>query len=241
MRAALSFHGIDESGSVLSMSAGELASLVRGVRDAGHEIVPLAELLGEPETPDRVALTFDDGFHSVFEEALPVLRAADAPATLFLTTGFVGKDNGWPGQPAWAPRFPMLTWQEVEALHEAGWTIEAHTARHADLRGLSDDQLEDELAGADAALEERLGRRPEGLAYPYGFHDVRVREKARSRYRFAVTTELAPLSRGRDDPMALPRLDSFYLRSPRLHRHFGGALLQGYLGARRLLRRVRGR
>lgn len=240
MRAALTFHSIDESGSVLSMSAAELASLAQAIRDSGHEIVPLAELLAEPEQPDRVALTFDDGFRSVFDQALPVLRQAGIPATLFLTTGFVGKENVWPGQPDWAPRFPMLAWHEVEALHAAGWRIEAHTAQHADLRGQSESQLDEELGRADEALEQRLGRRPEAFAYPYGHHDDRVRRCVRRRYRWAVTTELAALSGPADDPVALPRLDSFYLRSARVHRHFGGALFSRYLGARRFLRRVRG-
>lgn len=238
MRAALTFHGVDGTGSVLSVSPQALAGVVTAIRASGHEIVPLAELMEKPEIPNRVALTFDDGFRSVHAAALPVLREAAAPATLFLTTGFLGGDNHWPGQPAWAPRFEMLGWNEVEALHGAGWAIEAHTGHHVDLRALGDDELEAELAAADEILQTRLGRPPQAFAYPYGYHDERVRKLAAARYRWSWTTELAVLAAD-DDPARLPRLDAFYLRSARVHRHFGSRRFSLYLALRRWLREVR--
>jgi peptidoglycan/xylan/chitin deacetylase (PgdA/CDA1 family) len=240
MRAIFTFHGVDESGSVLSVSPGELRGLVRAVRAAGHAIVPLAELVAEPARPDRVALTFDDGFRSVHDEALPLLREEGAPAALFLTTGFVGRDNGWPSQPAWAPRIPLVGWQEVEALAAAGWAIESHTASHPDLRGLSDAALEDELAGASEALARRLGRRPEAFAYPYGHCDARVAAAVARHHRIAATTRLAALGPS-DDPLRLPRLDAFYLRAPRVQALFGGALFRGWIAARAALRGLRAR
>jgi len=239
VRAVLTFHGVDDTGSVLSVSSDALAGLVAGIRAADHEIVPLARLMEKPEIPDRVALTFDDGFRSVHEAALPVLRDADAPATLFLTTGFLGGDNHWPGQPGWAPRFPMLDWNHVEALHAAGWAIEAHTGRHLDLRTLGSDELDAELAAADDAIEARLGRRPEAFAYPYGYHDERVRERVSRRYRWSWTTRLAVLD-GAEASTMLPRLDAFYLRSPRVYGRFGRSGFSLYLALRRFLREVRG-
>jgi len=241
-RAILTFHGVDPSGSVLSVSRAELASLVASIRDAGWQIVPLETLLASRAAAPRVALTFDDGFASLHSDALPVLREAGAPATLFLTTGWLGRDNRWPGQPAFAPVFPMLRWDQVEALAAAGFTIEAHAVNHPDLRALSDDALEPELAECDAAIAARLGRAPRGFAYPYGWHDDRVVAAVRRRYRFAVTTRMALLPDDEDlDLHLLPRLDAYYLRSPRVHRPFGGARMRGWLAARRALRGVRER
>ncbi len=81
----------------------------------------------------------------------------------------------------------------------------------------ADQELEDECAAADEVIEQRLGRRPQYLAYPYGYIDERVRRLVRGRYRDAVTTRLPPL--GVDaDKAALPRIDSYYLRSALLYR-----------------------
>lgn len=242
VRAILTFHGVDPSGSVLSVSRAELASLVASIRDGGWEIAPLESLLDATSATPRVALTFDDGFASLHSDALPVLRDAAAPATLFLTTGWLGRDNRWPGQPAFAPVFPMLRWDQVETLAAAGFTIESHGVNHPDLRALPDDALEPELAECDAAIAARLGRAPRGFAYPYGWHDERVVAAVRRRYRFAVTTRMATLpGDGALDLHRLPRLDAYYLRSPRVHRPFGGARMRAWLAARTALRSLRER
>lgn len=241
MRAILTFHGIDDSGSVLSLAPVELADLVCGIRAAGHEIVPLTELLRSPEIDRRVALSFDDGFRSVHDAALPILRDAGAPATLFLTTGWLGRDNRWPGQPSFAPVFPMLSWEQVERLVAGGFTIEGHSTNHPDLCRLPDTAIEDELAQCDEAITRRLGRAPESFAYPYGAHDDRVVERVRPRYRWALTTRLSPLWRRDLDPHRLPRLDSYYLRTAASRRGFGSAPFRSRLFLRRALRAVRAR
>jgi peptidoglycan/xylan/chitin deacetylase (PgdA/CDA1 family) len=245
VRAVLTFHGVDESGSVLSFRPAGLRSLVQGIRASGHEVVSLRELLERPESPDRVALTFDDGFASVFEQALPVLREEGATATLFLTTGHVGKDNGWPSQPDWAPRFPMMDWEQVAGLLDAGWEVQSHTVQHPDLRELPDDQIREELAGAREALEQRLGLPQEKLdqfAYPYGATDDRVTDLVRLHSRVQVTTRMAPLDGLGPDAWAasgVPRLDTFYLQAPWLHAVFGSASFRGWVAARAAIRRWR--
>lgn len=241
MRAVLTFHGIDDTGSVLSMTTREFASLLEALRTRGVSIVPLADLLEDRETGDRVALTFDDGFASVRHAALPILQDAGAPATLFLTTGHVGKDNRWAGQPASIPVFPMLAWGDVEALAAAGIAIEAHTVSHPRLRRLSDAAIEDELEGCDAEIARRLGRSPTAFAYPYGDLDARVVAAARRRYRCAVTTELAWLPARGCDLLRVPRLDAFYLRSPAVQRRFGTAGFRAFMRARAAARGLRAR
>lgn len=53
---------------------------------SGAELPPLA-----------CALTFDDGWRDNFSYAFPVLRAEQAPATIYLVSGFVGSNYGfWP-------------------------------------------------------------------------------------------------------------------------------------------------
>ena len=244
MRAVLTFHSVDPSGSVLAVAAEQLRSLIQGIRASGHEIVALRDLLAHPDARDRVALTFDDGFRSVHDAALPILREEGATATVFLTTDFVGRDNGWPTQPSWAPRLPLMEWGQVEALYAAGWEVQAHTGSHPDLRALSDDAIRQEMDAADAAIEQRLGRRPDQFAYPYGYVDERVGALARDRYACCVTTEMATLDgRGEDDLLeaGVPRLDAFYIREGRWHRSFGGVRFRAWVRARAVLRRVRSR
>jgi peptidoglycan/xylan/chitin deacetylase (PgdA/CDA1 family) len=45
--------------------------------------------------PRAVCITFDDGYRSTHDLALPVLREFGFPATVFVTTGHIGSSNMW--------------------------------------------------------------------------------------------------------------------------------------------------
>lgn len=237
MRAVLTFHSIDDSGSVLSYPPKTFHKLLDAFERCEIPILDLDALL-QPDTPRGVVLTFDDGMRTVFTEALPILRSHSAPAHLFLTTGVVGATNRWPGQPASAPLFEMLQWSEIEALQGSGVRIEAHTVRHPDLRQLSDAALRDECEGADETVAAKLGVRPRYFAYPYGLSDARVRAFARQRYCGSLTTDLRMLRRD-EDKAALPRLDTYYLRHDMIFRDLQALHSRSYLGLRRALRLLR--
>ncbi len=238
MKAIITFHSIDDSGSVLSFPQQALDSLLQGIRDAGLPILDLPTLL-QAETRHGIALTFDDGMRSLYTHGLPVLRRHNAPAHLYLATASVGRSNRWPGQPEAAPDFDMLNWDEIEALHGAGIRIESHTHNHPDMRALDADAMEQECEQADALIEQRLGRRPRYFAYPYGYRNATACKVARRRYAGSVTTQLAVL-RGGEDPAELPRLDSYYLQAPWLQRRLDSLAARAYFRLRSLLRSVRG-
>ena len=237
MRAVITFHAIGQDASPLSYPAAALDAMLTAFRHSGLPVMTLDDLLA-PGVTRGVALTFDDGMASLHDDALPILRRHEAPAHLFLTTGAVGGDNHWYGQPAGAPRYPMLTWGQLEALHAGGVRIEGHTASHPDLRRLTPDQMDAEMGAADTLIEQRLGRLPAYFAYPYGYHDAGVRAVAKRRYAASFTTELAVL--GAEPPERLPRLDSHYLRSPALLKAIEGAPVGLYFRLRYLLRALRG-
>lgn len=69
--------------------------VVRRVREAGLEIIDLDEAARRMAAPDDgrrfVVLTFDDGYRNNLTEAYPVLRAHDAPFTVYLATGFADR------------------------------------------------------------------------------------------------------------------------------------------------------
>jgi peptidoglycan/xylan/chitin deacetylase (PgdA/CDA1 family) len=239
MRAILTFHSVDPSGSVLSIAPKQLRSLVAAIKRSGHRIVPLRDLLDSPAEARQIALTFDDGMRSLHEHALPVLRDEGAPATVFLTSDYVGRNNRWPSLPEHAPTMEMMNWDEVEDLHTAGWMVEAHTATHPDLRRLNDAAIREEFERGDQAIQVHLGYRPEVLAYPYGYWDERVRAVAAGCYRYSLTAQMGTLRARVADPHRIPRLETYYFRAPQIHSRFGTLPFAAYLVARAALRRLR--
>ena len=122
---------------------------------------------GEPVPAKGVVLTFDDGYRNNLENALPVLGEFGWPATIYIVVNAVGRDNFW-HDPATETRLPMLSWDEINILKNAGWDIGSHTLNHPRLTRLSLDQAKNEIVESRRILAETVGVPPVSFAHPYG-------------------------------------------------------------------------
>lgn len=235
MRAILTYHSIDESGSAISVGADALRGHARWLASGVVPVVPLAEITRAPAA--AVAVTFDDGFCSFCELAWPLLREHGIPVTLYVVSDRAGGRNDW-GPAGSVPLAPLLDWDVLARLAEEGVTLGAHTRSHPDLTRVDDAALADELDGCVERIERETGARPTSFAYPFGRFDERVAAAVRSRFATACTTELRPLGDD-EDPHRLPRLDMYYLRTPDGLDGWGSARMLRYLNTRRRLRRAR--
>jgi peptidoglycan/xylan/chitin deacetylase (PgdA/CDA1 family) len=240
MRAILTYHSVDPSGSVISIDPELFRQHVAWLASGPVRVLPLARLLEAPEHEDAVALTFDDAFSSVARDAVPHLRRHGLPATVFVVTRKVGGTNDWDVATPGIPSLPLMGWEELGALGASGVAVEAHTRTHAHLPSLSPDAVAEEMEGSAEDLERELGVRPAGFAYPYGALSPVAVERARTCYSWAVTARLDSLSRD-DPPHRLPRLDAYYYRDPRRLSAWGSARFLGHLWIRQAGRAVAGR
>jgi peptidoglycan/xylan/chitin deacetylase (PgdA/CDA1 family) len=228
-RAVLTFHSIDDSGSVVSYPIKAFRQLIDGLAAAAVPVVTFQQLL---QVEHGVTITFDDGMQSVHRHALPVLRANGFPAHLFLTTGAIGNGSLWS---AGSHQFEMLTWDEIGECANGGVTIECHTATHPDLRQLQPDEVAAECRRADDEIERHLRRRPALLAYPYGYHNPAVVRSVSGMYEACFTTRLAYF----DNASArgtIPRLDAYYLQPAILRDNPLSTVSRTYLGLRSMVR-----
>ncbi|MBM4015713.1 MAG: polysaccharide deacetylase family protein [Planctomycetes bacterium] len=248
MDALLAFHGIDDSGSVLSYPPDQFDRLLDLLQEAGVSFVSLDQLLAPPvagaaaaAARHRVALTFDDGLRSVHAAALPRLARRRLPFTVYVVADWIGRDNRWPGQPAAITRFELMGETELRELQAAGATLGGHTANHVDCRGLAPDVAQRELQESRTRLEQRFGAPFRHFAWPYGRFDAAARARVVATWESAATTLLDYLPA--DVPAArhdLPRLDSWYLRDPARRLPLFAPRTRAWIAWRRWLRRVRG-
>jgi len=197
-------------------------------------VVPLDEAL---HRPNCVAITFDDGFRNFLDHAAPILDHLRLPATVFVVSGYCGRNNNWPSQPSGVLDLPLMNWADLSSLPPL-ISIGAHTHTHPHLTSLTEAECERELRGCQDRIEQRIGRRIRCLAYPYGSRSASVMAAAGRYFDLAVGTSLRFLSSG-SCALDLPRIDAYYLRGRfSLERLFQplGAL---YIGVRSMLRSVR--
>ncbi|WP_026607890.1 polysaccharide deacetylase family protein [Methylocapsa acidiphila] len=173
------------------------------------KIVSLPQLLEDRlDHPFQAAVTFDDGYASLRDKALPILRDVGATASVFLNTGCLADQSRNPSDLALGhyPQEFFLSWRDIETLASEAWTIGAHGVDHIDLSAASAASIEAQLCGSKAAIESRIGP-AEFFAYPWGRHNEATRRAAKQAgYRFALSCDHGPVGQG-FDPWAAPRVN----------------------------------
>lgn len=116
-------------------------------------------------------------------------------------------DEGVPGTPFPFEQNRLMSWDQASSMEAGLITFGSHGMSHRPMPQCGVTELENELRGAKATLEARLGRVIDTLAYPGGAHDDRVvRSAAAAGYRAAFT--LVPgLCAPARDALRLPRIN----------------------------------
>ena len=238
----LTFHAIDDQASVISFPPRVFNRGMALLHDNGYRTLSLVELVsylhrGVPFPERYFAITFDDGYRSVYDQAFPILHHYGFSATLFLTTGESGDCMDRARLPSMSGR-PMLSWSEIKEMHRCGIEFGAHTLTHPDLTRLPEMLLTTEILGGKAVIEDALGGAVATFAYPFGRYDNRSRELVSHYFVCACSDELG-LVRPGSDVYAMERVDAYYLRTERLFAAMSKRLFPLYVRARAVPRQLR--
>ena len=115
------------------------------------------------------AVTFDDGYLDNFENAIPILKELNLPATFFVSTGLIGTDKGLPHDlEKLGKAVPVMNWEQLAEMHTAGFEIGAHTVNHINCANIELEKVKEELQESKQTIELKLNTRKVAFAYPYG-------------------------------------------------------------------------
>ncbi|MBO4991127.1 MAG: polysaccharide deacetylase family protein [Firmicutes bacterium] len=187
----LMYHHLAETGDggdIISVEDFEshMATLTR----AGYTAVDFDDLKSYveqgvelPEKP--VVITFDDGYESNLTLAYPILKRYGMKATVFAIGVSIGKDTYKDTGESMIPHFSL----EEAALCADAITVGSHGYNIHEVAGRDPEPirqgvlqkeseteeeyiqfLRNDCEAMDALFEEALGRTPQVLAYPFGWH-----------------------------------------------------------------------
>lgn len=167
----LMYHSIDDHpDDPYSVTVDAFRQQIAWLSDNGFEVVSLQFLLRAIQTGDhravrkKVVITFDDGCRDFVDNALPVLQAQGATATMFLVTEMFGGRSSWN---KCAPDVPLMIEDEVRFIRAQGISLGSHTATHAKLTELGVEELRRQVVDSRDTLA-RLGESFFALSYPWG-------------------------------------------------------------------------
>ena len=159
-------------------------------RELGFQTITFADLLNEnSELPAKpLIITFDDGYKSVVETALPLMQDFAFKGVVYMPTNYVGKTNDWDVQLG-RKKFQHLTADDLKRLVSAGFEIGSHGASHRSFKSMSEEQCVAELQISKKTIEQIVQRPVLSLSYPFGQFDWQILKLSRQvGYRFGVSS-----------------------------------------------------
>ena len=164
-----------------------------------YTVLPLPDIIETLQAggtlPDRtVAITIDDAYLSVYEQAWPRLKELGLPFTIFVATDPVEKN-----------RRGYMSWDMLRELQGEGVTIGSQTHTHPHLHRKSADEVRQEITTSNQLFLEELGLRPELFAYPFGEYSKFVVDIVKEAGFVAAFGQNSGIMHSQDRMFELPR------------------------------------
>lgn len=164
-------HVSDQTPKSTSVTTEQFQQHLELIKELKLTVVPLTTITNAiknntPVDNNWVAITFDDGYHSVYDNALPLLQQYNFPFTVFVNPKMVG------------PSKLYLDWDQLAELSKHQGLIANHTMAHENLvqDGLTDEQMIENIQQAEQMILEKLNQSHKLLAYPYGEYDDKIKK-----------------------------------------------------------------
>ena len=133
------------------------------IDELGLKVVPASAISDAIKTGKNIpahwtAITFDDGYRSVYDNAFPMLKQRGWPFTVFVNPKMV------------KPSKLYMSWQQLQQINKEGGEIANHTLAHDNMVKTDKtlEQIKQQLLDSEQMIIDHIGSSPKLLAYPYG-------------------------------------------------------------------------
>lgn len=183
-----------------SISIDQFKEHIKELQTGGYKVLQLPKIIsaikdGETLPAKTVGITFDGGYLSTLNNAVPLLEEADLPYTIFFAADMV--DAGSPSH---------MSWSQLKSLRKKpGATLGILPSAYAHMAGNSAAQNASLINKALGRYKDQFGAEAEFFAYPYGEYSAAVRKQLGTYAFKASFGTQSGVVHAKSDFTALPR------------------------------------
>ncbi len=167
---------------------------MRYLHSEGYNTICFEDL--EKPLPDKaIIVSFDDGFRTVYENAMPIMNRYGIKGTVYLPTAYIGENE------------KFITWDMARKMKESGlWSFAAHTHNHIDIRCIED--MDEEIERSNSIITKAFGCKPTAFCMPCGGYSAKsVKEVRRAGgYKYMLGSCYGRVGENRLQSFVLPRI-----------------------------------
>jgi len=176
MNIALTFHRITKN-DFTNYEDVSIEKLLFLLDKISGSTCSLNDIVESKVTDPSWLLTFDDGFSSDVEIALPLLKSFNVSAIFFIVTSYIGKPN-------------YLSKNQIIDLANCGMSIGSHSVNHYDMLNLSKIDRMNELIVSKKELEKIISKKVSSFSFPYGrYNNKIVKDVYDAGYEYCFTSK----------------------------------------------------
>tara|TARA_B100001989_G_C24524919_1_gene458080 strand:- start:259 stop:981 length:723 start_codon:yes stop_codon:yes gene_type:complete len=137
-----------------------------------ENFISLIDYLGNKINPEKIIITFDDGFKSIIPAVEKSLKKG-YKTIVYIISDYIDKEG-------------FLSKKDIKYLYSIGCKIGSHSKSHKDLSKVNNDILKLELTESKKVLEKIIGEEVIHFAFPYGSFNKFSIKRAKNIYKFTA-------------------------------------------------------
>ena len=169
------YHDVSPNKSeALTISVEKLEEQFAYLADKGYKSYHFKELmdLEKLQSKKNIVITFDDGYVSQMELAIPLLEKYNLKATFFIPLNYLGKTDEW-----YTSSVEIMTAEQLHSLNPMTVELAFHSFYHKKYDALSEAEIEVDTQKCFDSVSENRFPFVAALAYPYGKYPRKTSEK----------------------------------------------------------------
>lgn len=163
----LCFHEVGSTKNRYVVTKNNFQKIIAKIARTSN-FISVDDLFNKNVQDSNVLITFDDGYKNLLE-IVPIIKKYNIKPIVFVLS-----DSKKANRKELDNKSPLLSIKDIKYLHANGFTIGSHSATHADLTKINNDQLVEEITKSKKQLEKDLGLKIDYLAYPKGKYNKQI-------------------------------------------------------------------